>query len=220
MQYQNVVEGTFIDRPNRFISHVEINGQIETVHVKNTGRCKELLLPGVKVYLETASNPNRKTKWDLIAVEKKGMGIINIDSQVPNIVVGEWLNSESSPFFGADIRPEYTFGNSRVDFYLELEDRKILIEVKGCTLEINGKGYFPDAPTTRGAKHLRELQGAVQKGYEAYLLYCIGINGIDQVYPNSDIDPEYTKAFHEAVENGVKVICLPCDVTSNGIRYH
>ena len=151
MKYQNTIKGRFLERPNRFIAYVDVEGNTETVHVKNTGRCKELLLPGREVVLEISDNPNRKTKYDLIAVYKKGLGWVNIDSQAPNAVVKEWLESDQSGFEGITfLKPEYNFGNSRVDFYLECGQRKILMEVKGCTLEIDKIGYFPDAPTERG----------------------------------------------------------------------
>ena len=162
MKYGKIVEGKFIDRPNRFIAHVEIAGKAETVHVKNTGRCRELLLPGAAVRLEQSDNPARKTLYDLVAVYKDRIGWINIDSQAPNKVVKEWLEAQDYDV----VRPEYTYGNSRIDFYLEKGEHKILMEVKGCTLEINGIGYFPDAPTERGVKHLRELAAARQEGYE------------------------------------------------------
>jgi len=153
MKYEKIVRGKFKDRPNRFIAHVWVEGVLETVHVKNTGRCKELLIPGVEVILEDCKSPNRKTRYDLIAVYKKGVGLINMDSQAPNKVVGEWLLSQGYDY----IKPEYKFGNSRMDFYMEKGEEKYLMEVKGCTLEINGVGYFPDAPTERGVKHLKEL---------------------------------------------------------------
>ncbi len=216
--YENIHLGKFLVRENRFIAKVEIDGQEETVHVKNTGRCKELLYPGVTVSVQHHSSLTRKTAWDLIAVEKKGLGWVNIDSQVPNKVVGEWLQSEQSPFAKADLlKPEYRFGNSRLDFYLEMGERKILMEVKGCTLEIDGKGYFPDAPTIRGAKHLGELAGAVEAGFETYLVYCIAMGGVTEVFPNIATDPEYGEAFQKAVDAGVKTICLPCQVTPDSI---
>ena len=149
MQYREVIEGKFVDRPNRFIAHVMVNGVTETVHVKNTGRCRELLLPGVDVRLEVSDNPARKTKYDLVAVYKKTLGWVNIDSQAPNKVVKEWLDTQDYDL----VRPEYRYGASRVDFYMEKGDMKYLMEVKGCTLEIDGIGYFPDAPTERGVKH-------------------------------------------------------------------
>ena len=243
MQYQNIVEGKFLDRPNRFIAHVEIAGKVETVHVKNTGRCKELLLPGVKVYLERSGNPNRKTAYDLVAVEKAGLGLVNIDSQAPNQVVLEWLRA----FSFEKLKPEYVFRDSRVDFYMEramelpetfweyrkieenIEEniqeniqvqgniRKYLLEVKGCTLERNGIGYFPDAPTERGVKHLRELTKAVQEGYVAILAFVIAMPKVSVVYPNVETHKAFGEALEEAKQAGVKVLFLPCTVTKEGI---
>ena len=161
MIYLDTTEARFLDRPNRFIAHVEINGKLETVHVKNTGRCKELLLPGVPVVLAQADNPNRKTKHDLIAVKKKNLGWVNIDSQAPNKAVMEWLEKQDFD----RIQPEYAYGDSRIDFYMEKGKTKYLLEVKGCTLEMDGIGYFPDAPTERGVKHIRELIKARKQGY-------------------------------------------------------
>ena len=167
MKYKHIIEGKFIDRPNRFIAHVEIAGKAETVHVKNTGRCRELLLPGAAVQLEVADNPARKTLYDLVAVYKESLGWVNIDSQAPNKVVREWLEQQ-----GYDaIRPEYSYGDSRLDFYMESNEQKYLMEVKGCTLEIDGIGYFPDAPTIRGVKHLRELIGVILNN-EMYRRRC------------------------------------------------
>ncbi len=224
MKYKNVIAGEFISRPNRFIAKVKIDGKEETVHVKNTGRCRELLTPGAQVALQIAANPERKTKWDLIGVIKPNLGWVNIDSQVPNTVVHEWLLSKPAEFADVTyIKPEYKYGNSRIDFYMEAKDpegnlkRKILLEVKGCTLEVDGKGYFPDAPTTRGAKHLGELAGAVKDGYETYICYCIAMEHVDMVYPNEATDPGYAKAFAEAVAAGVKPIYLPCKVTGDEI---
>ena len=156
MRYRNVIPASFVDRPNRFIAHVEIGGRRETVHVKNTGRCRELLLPGAEVWLAGAENPERKTAWDLIAVRKSSGLLVNIDSQAPNAVAREWLETQ-----GFDVvRPEYVYGKSRLDFMMERGSERFLTEVKGCTLERDGIGYFPDAPTERGVKHLRELAGA------------------------------------------------------------
>ena len=213
MKYQNTIPAKFIDRQNRFIAHVDIDGKNETVHVKNTGRCKELLLPGVDVTLALSDNPSRKTRYDLISVYKNGIDWINIDSQAPNVVVKEWL--ESKPELFKDItllRPEYTYGNSRVDFYLECGERKIFIEVKGCTLEIDKVGYFPDAPTERGVKHLHELAGAVKDGYECYIAFVIAMNEITKVLPNVETHPEFGSALDEAVKAGVKILYLPCEV--------
>lgn len=220
MKYKNVVTGEFIDRPNRFIAHVNIDGRIETVHVKNTGRCRELLIHGVKVSLSRSDNSERKTAYDLIAVCKAGLGWVNIDSQVPNTVVKEWLESGESPFKNITVlHPEYTYGKSRVDFYLECGERRIFIEVKGCTLEIERQGFFPDAPTERGVKHLKELQGAVREGYECYLAFVIAMPGISTVHSNGKTHPEFEKEYNRALENGVKVIMLECDVTTDSICY-
>lgn len=201
MFYKKIIVGYFISRPNRFVAEVEINEKIETVHVKNTGRCKELLLPRAKVYLSVSdNNPNRKTKYDLIAVEKEGIGIVNIDSQAPNIVVKEWLLKQNPDY----IKPEYIYGKSRIDFYIEKGDRKILMEVKGCTLEVEKIGYFPDAPTERGTKHLTELINAVDNGFECYIAFVIQMEGIEAVYPNENTDKKFAKTYYEALEKGVK----------------
>lgn len=221
MKYSKVVTGIFIDRPNRFIAHVNIENQVETVHVKNTGRCKELLIPGCKVILEDCrDNPNRKTGFDLIAVYKKcndGKEIlINMDSQAPNKVVAEWLKNQDY----TTIHPEYTFGKSRVDFYMEktVEDssvQKFLLEVKGCTLEVDGIGYFPDAPTERGVKHLKELSEAVEKGYKCILAFVIQIPGVKEVRPNIQTHKEFGIALDQARKTGVEVLFLCCDVKEN-----
>lgn len=219
IKYNDIHLGTFINRPNRFLAHVEIDGAVETVHVKNTGRCRELLTPGALVSVQHFSSSARKTAWDLIAVKKPGLGWVNIDSQVPNKVVGEWLRSKCSPFANADlIKPEYRHGNSRLDFYLEQGERRILMEVKGCTLEIDRRGYFPDAPTDRGAKHLGELAQAVSAGYETYLVYCIAMPEVPIVLPNEVTDPRYAQAFYNAVNAGVKVLFLSCEVTTDSIE--
>lgn len=214
MKYTHIVKGIFQDRPNRFIAHVWIENELVTVHVKNTGRCKELLLPGATVILEDCDNPNRKTRYDLIAVYKEGLGLVNMDSQAPNKVVGEWLSTQGYDY----IKPEYKFGNSRVDFYMEKNEEKYLMEVKGCTLEINGVGYFPDAPTERGVKHLRELTAAVQQGYHCSIAFVIQMPGIHKVLPNEATHPEFKAAFEEAVTAGVNVHYLQCDITEDGIE--
>lgn len=203
MKYREVVRGVFIDRPNRFIAHVEIDGKTETVHVKNTGRCRELLLHGAIVYLEKADNPKRKTKYDLIAVEKPATGVLfNIDSQAPNKVVLEHLLMQGY----SKIVPEYTYGNSRIDFYMEPNSEKYLMEVKGCTLEIDGVGYFPDAPTQRGTRHIRELIRALEQGYHAVLAFVIQMEGVYEVRPNAVTDPEFAAAMEEAKQAGVEVV--------------
>ena len=215
MKYNKILKGCFISRPNRFIARVNINGQEETVHVKNTGRCKELLIPGVTVILEVPENPTRKTKYDLIAVYKEGIGLVNIDSQAPNKVAYEWLITQGFDY----IKPEYTIGSSRIDFYMEKDDKKFLMEVKGCTLEIDGVGYFPDAPTLRGVKHLKELATFQKEGYNCFITFVIQINGISRVLPNTQTHPEFSKALEEAKKAGVKVIFLECVVTENTLRF-
>ena len=208
MQYENITSATFLCRPNRFIAEVEVNGAREIVHVKNTGRCKELLIPGCEVWLTAPSSPGRKTKYDLVAVKKSNGLLINIDSQAPNKVAMEWLRSQ-----GFDkIHPEYTYGDSRIDFYMEKGEDKFLMEVKGCTLEIDGVGYFPDAPTERGVKHIRELIRARKDGYHTILCFVIQMDGISEVRPNVTMHPEFGIAMDEAKKEGVEVLFLPCHV--------
>lgn len=208
VKYREIVEGIFIDRPNRFIAHVDIEGVVNTVHVKNTGRCKELLIPKTPVRLEVSDNPNRKTLYDLVAVYKKNFGWINMDSQAPNKVVKEWLETKGYDY----IKPEYKYGDSRIDFYMRKGNQEYLMEVKGCTLEIDGMGYFPDAPTTRGIKHLRELIKAKRAGYECAVAFVIQMEGINEVRPNIDTHPEFGVALQEAKEAGVKILYLTCKV--------
>lgn len=216
MKYKNITYAKFIERQNRFVACVELDGKVETVHVKNTGRCKELLLPGSDVILVKTDNLARKTQYDLVAVCKDGLGWVNIDSQAPNQVVKEWLNSEPELFRNINLlKPEYTYGKSRVDFYLECDSRKIFIEVKGCTLEIDSIGYFPDAPTERGIKHLHELAEAAKKGYECYIAFVIAMPGVKKVLANVKTHPEFGMALAAAVEAGVKVLYLPCNVLPN-----
>ena len=208
MTYSNITPGVFIKRPNRFIAEGEIDGQIETVHVKNTGRCKELLLPGCKVWLTAPGTPDRKTKYDLVAVMKDNGILFNIDSQAPNKVVKEWLAAR-----GYDkVIPEYVYGNSRIDFYMERGKERYLMEVKGCTLEIDGIGYFPDAPTERGVKHIRELIKAKEAGYHAILAFVIQMDGVSEVRANVDTHPEFGTALDEAKKAGVEVLFLKCHV--------
>lgn len=214
MKYKNIAHAKFIERPNRFVAYVELDGRVETVHVKNTGRCKELLLPGSNVVLAKADNPARKMQYDLVAVYKDGLGWVNIDSQAPNQAVKEWLNSSPALFESITLlKPEYTYGKFRVDFYLECGPRKIFIEVKGCTLEIDGVGYFPDAPTERGVKHLYELAEAAGKGYECYVAFVIAMPGVREVLPNVKTHPEFGTALEAAVKAGVKVLYFPCNVS-------
>lgn len=208
MQYQNIVHGRFHSRPNRFIAKVWIHDTLETVHVKNTGRCQELLVPNAEVILERSDNPARKTKYDLISVCKPGLGLVNIDSQAPNKVVGEWLACQRYTL----IRPEYTYGSSRFDFYMERGAERFFMEVKGCTLEVDGIGYFPDAPTQRGIKHLQELSKAVHDGFHCTLSYVIQMEGISEVRPNRATHPQYADALEQAMETGVEILFLPCRV--------
>ena len=215
MKYLKTLQAKFIDRPNRFIAHVDLNGNVETVHVKNTGRCKELLIKGVTVILEESDNESRKTKYDLIAVYKENFGLINIDSQAPNKVAKEWLESKDYTY----IKPEYTYGNSRIDFYMEKDDRKYLMEVKGCTLERDGIGYFPDAPTERGVKHIYELIKAKEDGYEVSLAFVIQMEGVNEVLPNIEIHPEFGVAIDDAKKAGVNIVFIKCRVYENRLEY-
>lgn len=208
MKYGKIKWGRFVARPNRFIAQVDIDGVVETVHVKNTGRCKELLLPGVEVVLEEATNPDRKTKYDLIAVEKAGLGLINIDSQAPNKIAAEWLAAKNFDY----IKPEYTYGTSRIDFYMERQGTKFLFEVKGCTLERDGIGFFPDAPTQRGIKHIRELIQAQQEGYIAGIAFVIQMPKVKEVRPNIETHPAFGEAWEQAKAAGVRIIFLGCHV--------
>lgn len=208
MTYNNIEKAVFIDRPNRFTARVHVGGKVETVHVKNTGRCKELLVPGAAVWLTASDNPLRKTRFDLVAVRKANGRLFNIDSQAPNKVAAEWL----SPQCFDRIVPEYPYGDSRIDFYMERKNERFLMEVKGCTLEENGVGYFPDAPTLRGVKHLRELIKAKEEGFHAVLAFVIQMNGVTLVRTNTKIHPEFAEAFEAAKRAGVQIIFLPCHV--------
>ena len=208
MEYGNIVPAVFRNRPNRFIAEVDIDGHKETVHVKNTGRCKELLIPGCEVWLTAPGTPDRKTKYDLVAVRKDTGILFNIDSQAPNKVVKEWLEPQDYD----RVIPEYTYGDSRIDFYMERDEEKFLMEVKGCTLEIGGIGYFPDAPTERGIKHIRELIKAKKDGYHAILAFVIQMDGVTEVRPNIGTHPEFGEAMEEAKRAGVEVWFLTCHV--------
>lgn len=214
MEYGSTVCGKFLSRQNRFAAQVEVDGNPETVHVKNTGRCRELLLPGAQVILELSDNPGRKTKYDLITVYKEKLGWVNIDSQAPNKVMGEWLAKQDYTL----VRPEYTYGNSRLDFYLERGEERFLMEVKGCTLEIDGVGYFPDAPTLRGIKHLHELSGAAAEGYRSILAFVIPMEGVLEVRPNWNTHPRFGQALEAAQAAGVEIWFLPCRVTENTLE--
>lgn len=214
MKYENTVQGKFHSRPNRFIAHVWLDGRLETVHVKNTGRCRELLLPDAPVILQKSDNPARKTKYDLISVYKENLGWVNIDSQAPNKVMKEWLLKQNYTL----VRPEYTYGNSRLDFYMEKGNEKYLMEVKGCTLEIDGVGYFPDAPTERGIKHLNELARAAEEGYSSIAAFVVQMEGIHEVRANVATHKEFGEALERAKEAGVKVVCMECRVTEDTLE--
>ena len=216
MRYQNVRAAKFLDRPNRFIAHVELDGAVETVHVKNTGRCRELLIPGCTVYLEKGTNPNRKTAYDLIAVEK-GETLINMDAQAPNKVFAEWAAAGGFLPDVTAIRPEYVYGASRLDFCLETPGGLHLVEVKGVTLETDGKALFPDAPTERGVRHIRELQRAAESGLDAALFFVVQIRDIQSVAPNDATHPAFGQALREAVAHGVRVLAYDCDVTPDSL---
>ena len=217
MKYSNIKQGLFISRPNRFIAEVEIDGEVKICHVKNTGRCRELLIPGVKVILEYSDNPLRRTSYDLIAVYKGDM-LINIDSQAPNKVFGEWIRQ--GDFFKnvTLVRPEYKYGNSRFDFYIEADGKKILAEIKGVTLEKDGVLLFPDAPTERGVKHVTELIEAKDDGYEAYIFFIIQMKECKYFTPNRETHPEFANALTEAQKRGVGIFALTCNVTDDSLE--
>lgn len=220
MKYKEVVKGVFRERPNRFIAKVEIDGCEETVHVKNTGRCKELLLENSVVYLSVSDNPLRKTKYDLIAVEKQtenGTVLINMDSQAPNDMVAEWLKKGALFSKNAVIKREVTFGKSRFDFYVEDSNNKAFIEVKGVTLENNGVALFPDAPTERGVKHIKELCSCVEKGYSAYIVFVIQMSGINLFKPNDATHKEFGDALRQAEKAGVSILAYDSVVTNESV---
>ena len=215
MRYRPMVSGQFQARPNRFIAHVRIDGAVRVCHVKNTGRCKELLKPGVTVWCQPAADPARKTAYDLICVEK-GARLINMDSQAPNAAAREWLAAGGlGPV--EDLRSEVRHGDSRFDFAFTLHGRPCFLEVKGVTLERDGVCAFPDAPTQRGAKHLRGLQQAVAEGYGAYVLFVIQMADVKYLHPNDDTDPEFSKALREAAAAGVTVLAMDCAVTPDSM---
>lgn len=217
MKYERIQVGRFIERPNRFIAYIDIDGAKETVHVKNTGRCAELLKPGATVYVQKSDNPERKTQWDLIGVEK-GNRLVNMDSQIPNAVVKEWLEEGNLFDLPLKIQPETTYSKSRFDLYVKAGNRKVFIEVKGVTLEENGVARFPDAPTERGVKHVEELIKALKDGYESYIIFVIQMNGVRYFTPNIDTHPEFAEALRKAKKAGVKILAYDCDVKEDEIR--
>ncbi len=213
MKYTDTSEAVFLERPNRFEAVVMTEGGRITVHVKNTGRCLELLVPGARVTLQRSQSPKRKTGFDLISVYKERVGWINIDSQAPNKAVAEWLSKTPAPFSDLTlVKPEYVFGGSRIDFYIESPGRKILLEVKGCTLEKERTGYFPDAPTSRRRKHLFELIKAKDEGFECFLAFVIAVPGVTECLANVSADPDFASALLEAEKAGVRILRLPCAV--------
>ena len=220
MRYNNIRRAKFIERLNRFIAKIEIDGEVVDCHVKNTGRCKELLLPGADIFVEESDNPNRKTKYDLISVYKGDL-LINMDSQVPNKVVGEWLAGKNLFENVSLIKPEKVYGKSRFDFYVEFseadEERKAFIEVKGVTLEFDGVVKFPDAPTERGVKHMKELAEAMNDGYEAYVIFVIQMKGMKYFTPNADTHKEFADTLKEVAKQGVKVLAYECEITEDTI---
>ena len=211
MRYEKMVEGNFLRRPNRFIAHILIQGQEEICHVKNTGRCRELLTPNAQVWCLAAASAKRKTRYDLIAVQK-GQRLINMDSQAPNAAAKEWLLDGGLGEI-TDLKPETKWGDSRFDFSFVKDGRRCFLEVKGVTLENDGVCAFPDAPTLRGAKHLRELAGLAQAGYGAYVLFVIQMKDVKYLHPNDGTDPDFGAALRQAVAVGVNVLAVDCKVT-------
>ena len=216
MRYGTVIPGRFVDRPNRFVAHVETAEGLQTVHVKNTGRCRELLTPGAAVYLERGTNPARRTAFDLIAVEK-GERLVNMDAQAPNRVFGEWVRGGGFLPGITAVRPEFPYGESRLDFCLETARGPHLVEVKGVTLEEGGAARFPDAPTERGVKHIRELRRAAEAGLGATLFFVVQMENILSVSPNDATHPAFGAALREAAERGVRVCAWDCAVTPESI---
>jgi len=217
MKYAKIHKGKFISRPNRFIAHVELDGRNEICHVKNTGRLKELLVPGAVVYLEESAGSGRKTKYDLIAVEK-GNILVNMDSQAPNIAVKEWLLAGGLYPNPLRVSPEYKYADSKIDFYIEDDNRRALIEVKGVTLEREGVAAFPDAPTQRGVRHIHDLIRAAKDGYEAYVIFVVQFRPVKLFVPNDETHPEFGQALREAERAGVRILAYDCVVAPDGMK--
>ncbi|MGI5976472.1 MAG: DNA/RNA nuclease SfsA [Candidatus Limivicinus sp.] len=216
MKYERISEAVFLRRPNRFIAHVDLHGEEVICHVKNTGRCRELLIPGTRVIVQRAANPQRKTKYDLTAVYK-GSRLINIDSYAPNIVFNEFLRGSGLGFQPDIVRPECTHGDSRFDFYTEYGDKKAFIEVKGVTLESDDIVSFPDAPTLRGLKHVRGLMHCLEEGYEAYIVFIVQMKGVKFFEPNRETQSEFADALIEAEKAGVHILAFDCDVAPDSL---
>ena len=216
MRYDNMTPGIFRSRPNRFIAHIEIDGAVEICHVKNTGRCRELLIPGCTVWCQRSDNPNRKTKFDLIAVQK-GERLINMDSQATNKAAGEWLQKGGLGEI-SDLRAEVRHGDSSYDFSFLKDGKRCFLEVKGCTLEEDGVCAFPDAPTERGAKHIRGLIRAAEEGFGAYILFVIQMPDVKYIHPNDATDPAFGAALREAAAAGVQIIAMDCAITPDTMQ--
>lgn len=216
MKYENIEKAVFLERPNRFIARCVVDGEAENVHVKNTGRCRELLIPGIEVFLQRSSNPNRSTRFDLISVRKDGE-IINMDSYAPNVAAGEFIRNGGIVENPEIVKAEAVFGSSRLDFYVEGDGRKMFVEVKGVTLKIDGCAVFPDAPTSRGAKHMQELVKAIESGYEAAVLFVIQMKGCPCFRPNYETDPAFCAALLEAKKRGVKIMAVDCLTNENSM---
>ena len=216
MIYKSVFQGVFLRRPNRFLAHVLINGREVVAHVKNTGRCGELLIPGVEVWCTYHDDPKRKTQWSLITV-RKGDTLFNIDSQVPNRLAGEWMQQGGLGVTVEQQKAEHRYGDARLDWFFQADGRPCLLEVKGVTLEQNGVARFPDAPTERGAKHVHHLRQAVGEGYGAYILFVCQMAGISRVEPNVERDPAFAQALWMAREAGVQLLAVECEVTPDSI---
>lgn len=216
MQYGKILPARFLSRPNRFVARVEAEGEELVCHVKNTGRCRELLVPGATVWLEESPNPSRKTKFDLIAVEK-GDRLINMDAQAPNKVFGEWAAAGGFREGLTLLRPETTYGSSRFDFYWESSKSRGFVEVKGVTLEEDGIVRFPDAPTLRGVKHLDELVKAREAGYEAAVCFVIQMENVRWFAPNDEAHPEFGQALRRAAQAGVEILAMDCAVTPQSL---
>ena len=219
MRYDHVTEAVFLQRPNRFVAEVELAGRPETVHVKNTGRCRELLIPGARVWLAQAQNPARRTRFDLVAVQK-GARLVNLDAQIPNAAAEEWIRKGGLFSDLTLLRREVRYGDSRFDLYAEHGGHRAYIEVKGVTLEQDGVARFPDAPTERGVKHVRELIRCIDDGYEAYLLFVIQMHGVRRFEPNWDTHPAFGKALQEAERAGVHILAYDCEVQPDEIALH
>lgn len=217
MKYKNIRQGKFIERHNRFVASVELEGESVQCHVKNTGRCKELFVPGAKVFLEESDNLSRKYRYSLVAVEK-GERLVNTDSSAPNKAVYEWLKKGSYFKNISYIKPECTYGKSRFDFYFEYAGKKAFMEVKGVTLESDGVVSFPDAPTERGRKHVNELVRCMDEGYEAYILFVIQMKNVSYFTANVSHDPDFSLALKNAYDKGVKVLCFDCEVTEDSME--